>query len=668
MSRKGSARAVSGREIGIDGPRPFLYYVLADLPNAPHDNVSVLTQEVEGFSDTTYPHQFDRQLIPAATQLIAYILNLPRAPLDLFGTARGEMPLTRPDWHAHAIYVLPVQHLHHLFPNWTPALVLAPDALLDTARKFSAATRAMLGAASPSALSPELVVEHWRQLWSLHCDPRRFVPIAPRPLLELSRIAGELPARLRARAAIGAVNAAETSVTMGADAERLLAEGTGFLNLVCPGVGGLYKRSLRQQIVAETDGPVDFRALAAADAAVEHDVLALLATHSALRNDGEALLLPEIPRSAFGALVRAERGFASNTFEPAGVWRGLSAISDAFRRTTTPEAIAKIEAAKTLKVFSNFPVGLADPGSRGTPLALRTPIAYVPLQPLSSNFTYEIRLVPKIPLHGRRPHVLFAECIPDDDPVGAVSRQGTARIVATLERGGRFQVDAIDVPDASALRDALQKYSCDVLVLSAHGASDPETGASGIICGDRVVTGYEFERAAPVVILSACHVNPMGHGTMSIVAELLNLGALAVVGTMVPICVYRNTLLLERLLTRLAEWTAGDQRSNFLEVWWSALYYTSAMDVVLSDPGLTDWILGSESTYHEVMPPVFDRMTSAVKSTSDYDFYGQAFQRISEADSRRPEGSILGGRQWRDFVLPESLMYMLFGWPENIIV
>lgn len=667
MSRKGTARAVSARKIGIDGPRPFLYYVLADLPDAPRVNISVLTQGVAGFSRSTYPHQFDKHTIPAETLLIAYILNLPRAPLDLFRTHQGEVPVTRPDWHAHAIYLLPVQRLDHLFPDWAPALILAPDALQDEARQFSAATRALLSPVSLAALSPELVVEHWHQLWRLHCDPRHFVPVALRPLLDPSRIAGELPRRFRAR---GPVDAGVTDSGAAVDTEDHRQNGSGVLSLVCPGVGGRYKRSLKHLILYEANATLDFQELVASDAAIERDAFSLLAAHSALRNDGEALLMAELPRSAFGALVRAERSFATSTLNPSGIWRALIEISNAFRRTATPEAVSKIEAARALKVFSNFPVGLADPASRGTPLALRTPIAYVPLQPLTSNFEYEIRLVPKIPLHGRRPRILFAECIPDDDPVGAVSRQGTARIIATLKRNGRFDVRAIDVPDAGTLRRALKESFCDVLILSAHGATDPDTGASGIVCGGRVVTGYEFDGAAPVVILSACQVNPMGHGTMSIVAELLNMGALAVAGTMVPICVHRNTLLLERLLTILSQWTAGDKRSNFLEVWWAALYYTSAMDIVLSDAGLTEWILGSESEFHEVMRPIFDSLASAVLSTGPYDFYEQAFQRISDADRRRqgPEGPLLRGRTWRDFVLPESLMYMIFGWPENIIV
>jgi hypothetical protein len=667
VSGQGSAKAFSARDLGIGGPRPFLYYVLADLPDAPRDNMPAIVgpegADFSGFSSTTYPHQFDKQLTPAATALIAYILNLPRAPLDLYRTHEGGVPAPRQDTHAHAIYILPVQHVRHLFPLWVPALILAPDALLDEARQFAAATRAMLGAVGLAALSPELVVEHWRQLWRLYCDPRHFVPVAPRPLLDLSRIAGELPARYRAR------GPADTRLAS-PGAEGHGQKGSGSLSLVCPGVAGLYKRSLKYLIRADADDTRDFQERVAADALIERDVFSLLATHSALRDDGDALLLPELPRSAFGALTRAERGFASKTFNPRGVWSALTAISEAFRRTTTPEVVSRIEGAKALKVFSNFPVGLADPGSRGTPLALRTPIAYVPLQGLTSSLTYELRTVPKTPLHKHQPSILFAECIPPDDPVGVISRQGTARIVTTLKRTRRFQVDAIDAPDAATLRRALKRKESiyDVLVLSAHGATDPDTGTSGILCGKRVVTGYELERTARVVILSACQVNPMGHGTTSIVAELLNVGALAVAGTMVPICVHRNMLLLERLLKLLADWTAGDKRSNFLEIWWSALYYTSAMDVVLSDPGLTDWILASESTCHEVMQPVFDRMTSAVKSTSAYDFYEQAFQQIADADSRRPEGSILTGRQWRDFVLPESLMYMIFGWPENIIV
>ena len=50
----------------------------------------------------------------------------------------------------------------------------------------------------------------------------------------------------------------------------------------------------------------------------------------------------------------------------------------------------------------------------------------------------------------------------------------------------------------------------------------------------------------PVVILSACYVAPRGSGAVSITDLLLREGAVAVLGTQVPVDVYHNAVLMTR--------------------------------------------------------------------------------------------------------------------------
>ncbi|MER5656479.1 hypothetical protein ABT076_26090 [Streptomyces sp. NPDC002131] len=89
---------------------------------------------------------------------------------------------------------------------------------------------------------------------------------------------------------------------------------------------------------------------------------------------------------------------------------------------------------------------------------------------------------------------------------------------------------------------------------------------------------------------SACHVALQGASAVSTTDLLLREGALAVLGTKVPVDVRRNMMLTGRLLTNLADHLINQGRhATLLEVWHHTQTTNTVNDILTSTPLLGSW-------------------------------------------------------------------------------
>ncbi|MFZ4163163.1 CHAT domain-containing protein [Streptomyces griseoincarnatus] len=218
-----------------------------------------------------------------------------------------------------------------------------------------------------------------------------------------------------------------------------------------------------------------------------------------------------------------------------------------------------------LTVFSGFPLGLATLPGDTVPLAARLPLTYEPLLPLSRTVQKAGAVAVGVEWKNRI-RVLVAECIPASDPVGRISRDGWRIAQDTLKGVEGLSLHAVQTLSMDDLREAVSEHSPDLLIISAHGTLVANTAA--IVIGDEPHVELGLQHTPPVIVLSACHVAPRGSSAVSIADLLLREGALAVLGSQVPVDVRRNMMLTGRLLTNLADHLINQGRhATLLEVW-----------------------------------------------------------------------------------------------------
>lgn len=320
--------------------------------------------------------------------------------------------------------------------------------------------------------------------------------------------------------------------------------------------------------------------------------------------------------------------------------------------------------ASSLTSFSKFPIGLMTLPYDSSPLCCRVPIAYRPLVPLTRALTFELSPIPIRYLKNQL-RVLVAECIPADDMIGRLSRVGWAVASRSLSDipNVTFRVQPFD--SVAALRSALQERDYDILVISAHGVVDARRHRTGFLCGKEVVVEEELGPLPNVVCFSACQVSPRGRGTTNITDLMFRQGATVIIGTLVPIDVRRNATLMARFFANIAEALKGRMpQTTLAEVWQFTQASNAFNDILRGNASLQKWAVEIEDRKSVTEEFMLHRSRGRLRPSHMY--------RDTEAvlrDIAKDRGILDRFNAWINSqgYLPQSLFYVVLGWPDRVI-
>ncbi|BBC30750.1 hypothetical protein SGFS_020440 [Streptomyces graminofaciens] len=661
-------------------------------------------------AESTAPHGLAKTVATALPGLW-YCLHLPASLWDLVDVDAWKLKALQSLRLDHNILLLPIdmfdedllgQHLQHHHP----VVTVCPDELLDEARQRASVLGFVLPTTPYSQLSDGTLAAHWH---SIH---DHFIPDLPAPTgdvsltrrLDLAPLT--LPHRRLARQMgwpTAELTVQDTSVSAAfaqalhgktrlAAIARLEQEGASYSD-----AGRRYPQTVREEaarlrvpVALGLPGPAPAYARNAYDGElwrrtgpqpavnpddtwsvtlherpdhmVERAAIEFAVTHQAVASGGLGLMLPTVPPDAFVILAELERHFLT-PHSSAAVRRLLARLNDAAQALWSKELTAAIQRASHLTVFSGFPLGLLTMPGDSAPLCARLPVAYRPLEPLTRMVQQQVSAAPAISLN-HTIKVLVAECIPLSDPVGRISREGwnVARDT-TAPKAATLTIIQAETLTLEALQQSVAEHRPDILVISAHGTMVGNMAA--LVIGDESHLDLGLDRVPPVVMLSACHVAPRGSGAVAITDLLLREGALAVLGTQVPVEVTRNALLMCRFLVYLAEEiTKPGQFTTILDLWHHVQTSNAVNDILDGSPNLKAW---ATRTTINGQPVIVEFMSSRAS--------GQIRRPHVYEDTERVLGEIadeqgLGDRvrNWfrRPGYVPESLFYVFAGRPDCI--
>ncbi|MFC8719895.1 CHAT domain-containing protein [Kitasatospora sp. NPDC057198] len=425
---------------------------------------------------------------------------------------------------------------------------------------------------------------------------------------------------------------------------------------------GELRRQLESQPAVSPDDTWSINLHERPDHLIERAAIEFTVTHQAIASSGLGLMLPTVPREAFLALADLERHFIDGP-RSATSRRLLTRLNDAARPLWSDELRAAIERAPALTVFFDFPLGLLTMPGDTSPLCARLPIAYRPLQPLTRTLRLQTTAPPALGLN-HRIKVLIAECIPVSDRIGRLSREGwqLARQTATSDALTVAQAETLTL---DALQEAVAEHRPDILVLSAHGTMVGNFAALQIDGTPCLFLG--IDHMPPVVMLSACHIAPRGAGAITVTDLLLREGALAVLGTQVPVDVRHNAMLMIRLLVYLAEEIAKPgQFATLLDVWHHVQTFNAVNDILTATPKLKKWAVSLTPAGRPVAVEFMaNRATGQIRRAHVYEDTEQILGEIADAQGQGPRI-----RNWfrSPGYIPESLFYVFVGRPDRIFV
>jgi hypothetical protein len=581
----------------------------------------------------TAPHGLDREVAPALPALW-YFLHLPRTfaeVVDLPLQALLTLASIRPE---HCTALVPVEAFDtDVFPVWPPTgrlavLMVAPEDLMPEAARLCEEFQFLMPPISARDLSDETLQSHWADIHQKTMSSTQFVAGALPLSRRLDCATIELPVRRMARqlrraidvlppaaddplrwleerltqeALIHTLAQLETEQASPDAAERLLSDRLNEemhqvripVALAAPGVASPYRRTGLGLIPAsrplqafDKRDTFQLDMELRPDELVERAAIEFLATHGGVQ-DGFALMLPTISPELFAAFASIEEHWSRGP-KPGKVQRLMTRLDLLAAPLWTDLVIRAVQRASILTVFSNFPLGVLRVPGDTAPLSCRVPVAYRPLVPLTRAIQIEGMARTADLSSGFR--VLVAECIPSEDIVGRLSRRGWDVGAAMFESdaGQGSTLVRAETESVADLRAVLADVNPDVLVLSAHGASDGRV--AGVVVGDELCLGPEIGPVPPVVVLSACHSGARGRGQLNVADFLLREGAVAVLAPHVPVDVQRNALLTMRLFVYMTLSVSGEEpHATLVDAWQRAQSTNALLDILRGNRRLEEW-------------------------------------------------------------------------------
>lgn len=129
-----------------------------------------------------------------------------------------------------------------------------------------------------------------------------------------------------------------------------------------------------------------------------------------------------------------------------------------------------------------------------------------------------------------------------------------------------------------------------MLILSAHDSYD-ENGVAGIIINNEIWLPDVETRGPLIVILNACHVAVKGDGNYTISEAFFRCGALATLGTLIPVGVKKNAILMQQIIY-ISEVLNGKYAFRILsEAWFNPINHGIVTEVLAMPPKLERWFL-----------------------------------------------------------------------------
>lgn len=548
-------------------------------------------------------HLFDRQLeniLPA----IWYCLQLPRSRFDVLEDIDVRY-VDKYDTIAHLIKIIPQYDFEKFMiysaqKRLNPTLVICEDNCYKKIKEI-VKEKPELGIVSVSELSSDLLNNHWSKIadsvkiqlsQEVTYIKRRLFVSAERRVIPILFLLNRFPIKdgyydkllnynNQEKLLFAQVNLRQRLNTLLNFVETNEKKNGSGISLVItlPGTG--FSQKLNENEIP----------------AVEKDVIRLIGTHNAIHNNAALWEFKKLPYELFKELNKLEvhcknRREDNNEF----IWRALNNIGKMLVQHLGEAGLKAIWYASKIIAFTDFPIGLAILPNTSAPLVCYKPITYKPLTPLTRLLQYE--------LNGRSEYcinkkctVLIAECIPEDEDrknnktrnFSILAWQGLMKCF----KGSKLEIRYSEIRNVEMLKEKLEKNSdIDILIISAHGTYDEKLKRTALEIGDDMWYAEDDNiKLPPVVILSSCHVSPRGSGAVSVADLMLRLGAKVVIGTLVPVLVDRNAILLTRLLTYIHEALNGSRQfRTLLDAWTWVISSNAVYEIVASSQQLEYWI------------------------------------------------------------------------------
>lgn len=674
----------------------FNYYVLFEIEEIDENYNPILINS--SYNSVQTAHIWDKNLNQIKSALW-YILHLPRMGFDVI---ENDIELV---FHSHDEphniipfpYCINDEKKQHFLNKGiiSPTLIFCPDKIYNYVMKDTTMPKGLLGIYKISELTTELLQKQWKQLSKIICDKFsgeeciidpifRLTNIGERKILPLIPLANQLRYTHQLFDEIKTLNSnnnynkfaiamrkrildtykavIKENQEFKERTEKDLIENQNFngipLVITLPG-------TMKYQIKKfdrVNSLPED-----------EKEIINILGYHRAEAKNALYINMDMISQEMFTELARLEEhcknaNKISNTF----IWRTLKRIGKLLNNRLKQYDINIIEYVSQITIFSDFPIGLAILPDCTAPLCCIKPISYRPITPLTKAFQYEMGKNRQI-YWGKRLKIIIAECVGKNDKIRKHCDELSKTLKRMAEKEDDVELIVEEISSVKLFKDMLKRHKdADILLISAHGTYQINNNMAALIIGDEVwMADDNYIHVPPVVLLSACHVMPRGRGVVTVGDMFIRSGAIAVLGTFIPVDVRRNAMLIIRLFTDIFEVRKGWSYMRTLDQIWSHIVGSNPIHEIIS------------STSSNFSKLEIWANTRKEDGTFPQEEFKNKFSvgRLRATHAYEDTETILREMAYKDGIgvyydsyiksngyFPESVFYQFIGMPENVFI
>lgn len=634
-------------------------------------------------------HLFDEDM-DSTLGMVEYLMHLPRNIYDVYHI--DELLMGASYDTPHFITILPDSELNRIQLHFEPTMFLLTDDCDFETKNICNLLKPLLGSFYAHELNENLLKKLWMALWE-KCKTTEY-PIVPN--IEIQHIlSGEhlkaLPALFLSRQFCETDTfLAQIYSSMDVEKDCIASQCEYIVRLNA--LIAMHKQGVREwdSLLYETEWEkalsklelsivITFPGIAKQQKKLgmsngvltekERRIIRIMGIHRAIARGGVLIELPCLDdrlSQKYNELEQRCKDGTNNRY----VWRALTNLGKQIGRYFQHDQIQLLKRARDITVFSDFPLGLAVFEDTEVPLQCYKSIAYCPLTPLTRRYQFELLRKNQYYL-GAHCRIAFAECVPNDAENRYVYRMSKLVYQTLLDQQKQYPDLSVvykEINDVSDMKNFIAtNLNADILYISAHGYYDKSQNEAGIIIGDEFWMADESFPVSPIVILSACHSSPRGLGAITIADMFLRNGALAVLGTFIPVNAHRNLILMTRLFTYIAEAQKKYDQYQTLADAWSGIVASNAIhELMLASQRFRKWMY-EKNNRGNVRAIEFQLKRSAgrIRRTHVYSDTIKIIKEMLEEEGIEGRfGDILDQNNY----FPESFFYQLLGCPENIFL
>lgn len=299
---------------------------------------------------------------------------------------------------------------------------------------------------------------------------------------------------------------------------------------------------------------------------------------------------------------------------------------------------------------------------RGLPLALRCDVSRVPATPGNLSLHQSLRSQYVNIDESAFEEILIVRSFDADDRIRSTLENALDQLAAVHNKYPRYKF--IDVNTVDQFIEVVNGFNGAVMIFDGHGTVRKDQSVGTIIIGGIPIDVWglrEVIQVPPIVLLSACDTLPIDGGHGSVANGMLALGAVTVLGTVLPVDSRKSAIFIGRLLHRIAEFLPiVVSRSSYMP-WRSfmsgMLRMTFCSELIISL--IEDAKIISISDY----PGIQMAANMGINSLQP-DWYEGVIDSICSASQLNRDVVVEKCRFWGAMV--DSLKYIQIGRPEKI--